>query len=121
MAEARVDRTVETVGQLLRVGTLTVVALVAVGTMLVLAAGRRPVAERGPAFDPGRTVGDVLALRPEGFLWLGLLLTVALPATRVALAVLGYARERDVRAMAVGLAILVVLALSVVLAVAVEA
>ena len=119
MAEVRSDRTVDTVGQLLRVGTLTVVALVAVGTVLVLAAGRRPLQERGPAFDPARTVGDVLALRPEGFLWLGLLLTVALPATRVALAVLGYARERDIPAAAVGLAILTVLAVSVVLAVAV--
>jgi uncharacterized membrane protein len=118
VVEARAHRTVETVGDLLRVGTLAVVTLVAVGTVLVLAAGRRPLLERGPEFDPARTIADLVALRPEGFLWLGLLLTVVLPAARVGLALIGFARERDVRAAAVGLAILTVLGVSVVLAVA---
>jgi uncharacterized membrane protein len=112
------DRTVEAVGQLLRIGTLAVLALVGAGTLLVLAEGRRPLVVAAPPLDPGHLVADLVALRPEAFLWLGLLLSVSLPAARVALALLGFVRERDARAVAVALGILGVLALSVVVAVA---
>ena len=107
---------VEAVGRLLGVGTITVVALVAVGTFLALAAGRRPIVDHGPALDPAALVSDILALRPEGFLWLGLVLTITLPAVRVLLALLGFVRLRDVRAAAVAVAVLSVLALSVAVA-----
>jgi uncharacterized membrane protein len=110
------DATVQAVGTLLGVGTLAVVGLVVVGTALVLAAGLRPLVDRGPALVPGTLIRDLVTLRPEGFLWLGLLLTVALPAARVALALLGFARARDVRAAGVAFAVLCVLAVSVAIA-----
>jgi uncharacterized membrane protein len=109
---------VQAVGALLGLGTLAVVGLVLVGSVLMLAAGLRPMVDRGPALDPGTLIRDVIALRPEGFLWLGLLLTVTLPAARVALALLGFARARDLRAASVAVAVLCVLALSVAIALA---
>lgn len=114
------DRTVQAVSGLLAAGTAVVLALVAAGTLLAVAAGRRALQEPGPALDVGRTIGDLIALRPEGFLWLGLLLTVALPPARVALALLGFAREGDRIATAVALAILGVLGLSTAVAVLLE-
>jgi uncharacterized membrane protein len=63
----------------------------------------------------------VLALRPAGFIWLGLAVVVATPAARVLAALVGYARQGD-RAMAVVAAlILAVIALSLMLAQALEA
>jgi len=61
-------------------------------------------------------VPDLLALRPGGFIWLGLLIVVATPAARVLAALLGYARLGDrMMAIVAGL-ILAVIALSVLLA-----
>jgi uncharacterized membrane protein len=84
--------------------------------LLALAAGRRPIVDHGPALDAAALVPDILALRPEGFLWLGLVLTVTLPAARVLFALLGFVRLRDVRAASVAVAVLCVLALSVAVA-----
>jgi uncharacterized membrane protein len=110
------DPTVHAVGTLLGAGTLVVVGLVLVGTLLALAAGRRPLTDHGPALDPSAILRDLVALRPEGFLWLGIVVGVALPAARVALAIVGFAREGDRRATAVAVAVLAVLGLSVVIA-----
>ena len=112
------DPTVQAVGQLLRFGTLGVVALVGAGTLLALAAGSRPIVEHGPLFEPARVVGDLFALRPAGLLWAGLVMTVALPAARVSLAFLGFARQRDRAAASVALAVLAVLGVSLAVALA---
>jgi uncharacterized membrane protein len=115
-AVERTDSTVQTIGTLLGAGTVAVVLLVTAGTLLALAAGRRPLSDHGPSLDPSTIVRDVLALRAEGFLWLGIVLAVTLPAARVVLAMVGFARRRDLRAAAVATAVLGVLGLSVVLA-----
>jgi hypothetical protein len=107
------DDIVRAAGTLLGVGTIAVVGLVTVGTLLTLAAGKRPMIDPGPPFDPALLFPNVLALRPEGFLWLGLVLTVMLPAARVLLSLLGFTRVRDLRAAGIALAVLCVLALSV--------
>jgi hypothetical protein len=119
-AEPAAGGTVQAVSRLLAAGTALVVGLVTVGTLLAVGAGRRPLQEPGPPLDVGRTIVDLLALRPEGFLWLGLLLTLVLPPARVALALLGFAREGDRTAAAVALAVLGVLGLSMVVAAALE-
>ena len=70
----------------------------------------------GPAFDLGRLVPDLAAFRPAGVIWLGLVLVVATPAARVGASLVGYARRGE-RAMAiVASLILLVIAVSVVLA-----
>ncbi len=110
------DPVVDRISGLLGAGTLAIVLAVGVGTLLVVLAGRTPVAEHGPALDVARIPGDLVALRPEGWLWLGLLLTVTLPIARVVLALVGFLRNGERRLAAVSVATLGVLALSVLIA-----
>jgi uncharacterized membrane protein len=91
------------------------VALLAVGVALLLAAGIGPLSG-GPVFDLGALVGDVAALRPAGFIWLGLLVVVATPSARVAASLVGYARRGERTMTIVSVLILVVIAVSVGLA-----
>ena len=108
------------IARLLTVGTYASIALLAIGFMLLLTAGLGP-RSGGPAFDPATLVGDLAGVRPAGFLGLGLLLLVATPAARVAVALVGYARTGERAMSAVALAILVVIGLSVVLGSGLEA
>jgi uncharacterized membrane protein len=101
-----------TIGRLITVGTYVAVALLAIGVVLLLAAGHSPL-EGGPPLDLAALPSDLLALRPEGFLWLGLLTVIAIPSARVGAALVAYAMSGE-RAMAVvSAAILGVIALSV--------
>jgi uncharacterized membrane protein len=103
------------IARLLTYGTYTAIGLLVVGLALLLAAGIAPLSG-GPAFDPGTLVGDLAALRPAGFIWLGLLVVVATPSARVLASLVGYLRSGE-RAMAVVSAlILLVIAVSVALA-----
>ncbi len=83
-----------------------------VGVLLLMGAGTSPTSG-GPGMDPGRLVADVLALRPAGFLWLGLIAVIAAPISRVTVALLAYARDRDWLMVGVSTAILVVIAIAV--------
>ena len=111
------DAVVDRISALLGAGTLVIVLTVAVGSLLLVLAGRTPVTEQGPALDAARIPGDLVALRPEGWLWLGLLLTVTLPIARVLLALLGFLRNGEQRMGAVSIATLGVLAVSIGIAV----
>ena len=106
------------VARFLGAGTLAVVALVAAGVVLMLVTGRAPLQQSGAPLDIGRLPADLAALRPEAFLWPALLLTIALPVGRLALAMVGYAGSADRRLPLVAAAALGVLALSVALALA---
>jgi uncharacterized membrane protein len=103
------------VARLLTVGTYASIALLAAGVIAMVAAGRSPL-EQASRFDPARLAADLAALRPEGFLWLGIVLVVATPSARVATSLIGYVRMAD-RAMAVvSVLILAVIGLSVIAA-----
>ena len=103
------------IARLLTFGTFASMGLLVVGFVLMLANGIGPLSG-GPAFDPSTLVPDLVALRPAGFLWLGLIAAVATPAARVLASLVGYVRRGE-RAMAiVATLILAVIALSVVLA-----
>jgi uncharacterized membrane protein len=103
------------VARLLTVGTYASIALLAAGVSAMAAAGRSPL-DPAPRFDPGRIPADLGALRPEGFLWLGILFVIGTPSARVATSLVGYLRAGD-RAMAVvSVLILVVIGVSVVAA-----
>jgi uncharacterized membrane protein len=103
------------IARLLTVGTYLSVGLLLVGVGLMLVTGIGPLSG-GPAFDLTKIGPDLLARRPAGFLWLGLVAVVATPAARVVASLVGYVRGGE-RTMAVvaGL-ILLVIALSVGLA-----
>jgi uncharacterized membrane protein len=107
-----------TIARLLTAGTYLSVALLGIGVALMAAAGVAP--RGGPAFDPTRLAADLAALRPEGFLWLGLIAAIATPSARVAASLVGYLRGSERRMALVSLLILGVIALSVLLATATE-
>ena len=98
--------------RVLQLGTYISVALVAVGSILLLASGGSPIAG-GPPLDFGRLPADVLALRPEGFLWLGILGVLSTPALRVGRALLGFSRRGERRMVAISLLVLTVIAVGV--------
>ncbi len=103
------------IARVITIGTYASIALLAVGVVLMLAAGIGPLSG-GPVFDAGRLVGDLVALRPAGFIWLGLLVVVATPAARVAASLIGYRRRGEGTMATISLLILIVIAASVVLA-----
>jgi uncharacterized membrane protein len=108
------------IGRMLAGGTLVVVGLVGVGSFVLLATGRGPSsAAPGPGLDLGRLPGDLLAVRPEGLLWLGLCLTIALPTVRVVAALVAFRRAGDTRyeRIATGVLLTMAVALGVALAV----
>jgi uncharacterized membrane protein len=107
------------IARLLTVGTYASIALLTVGFALMLASGISPLTGT-PRFDPGSIPADILALRPLGFLWLGLIVIVATPSARVVASLVGYARSGERPMVYVSIAILVVIALSVTLATGLE-
>ena len=103
------------IARILTIGTYASIGLIAVGVVLMLLDGIGPLSD-GPAFDATRLVPDLTALRPAGFLWLGLIAAVATPAARVLASLIGYARRGEREMSIVASLILVVIALSVALA-----
>jgi len=104
-----------TIARLLTIGTYLSIALLVIGLCLKLATGVE--SSVGPAFDLTRLVPDLLGLKPEGFLWLGLLVVVATPAARVVASLIGYLRRGEQRMAIVAALILLVIGASVALAV----
>jgi uncharacterized membrane protein len=105
-----------TIGRLLISLTYVAVTLLAIGVALLFVRGISPLSG-GPLFEARRLVGDIAALAPAGFLWLGLIAVIAAPVVRVIAAAIGYARAGDRSMVLIALAILAVLAASVVTAV----
>jgi uncharacterized membrane protein len=103
------------IGRLLTVGTYLTVGVLGLGVLAMLLAGRSPLDAALP-LDLGRLPQDLVRLRPEGFLWLGLLAVVVTPLARVLVALIGFARRGEQRMALVSLAVLLVVALGVMLA-----
>jgi uncharacterized membrane protein len=108
------------VGRLLRTGTITAVAILAVGVVLMIVHGISPTDKPFPAFDLARIPADIAALRPEGFLWLGLIAVMLTPISRVTASLVGYVRAADRTMVLISIAILTVIAVSILLSVVVE-
>jgi uncharacterized membrane protein len=105
----------QSIARLLSLGTYVSIGLLVVGVGLMVIDGIGPMS-KGPAFDLARLGPDLVAFRPAGFLWLGLLAVIATPTARVAASLVGYARRGE-RAMAiVAVLILAVILTSVALA-----
>lgn len=104
------------IGRMLIGATYIAVALLLVGVALMATQGISPLAD-APPFHLGAIAADILALQPTGFLWLGLLVVIATPISRVVVALVGYARSGDHLMVAVSIAILAVITIGVVIAV----
>ena len=102
-------------GRLLIAITYVAVVLLTIGVVLMLLAGISPLAV-GPPFDPSQIIPDILALEPAGFLWLGLLAVIATPLSRVAGAAIGFARRGEPLMAVISVAILTVIAISIIAA-----
>jgi len=100
--------------RLLAIGTFAGVGLLAIGVGLMAVAGRSPLDPKAQ-FDLGRLPVDVMAGRPEGVLWLGLLVVIATPSARVAASLAGFARAGERAMVAVSAAILLVIAVGVII------
>ena len=107
------------IARLLTGGTYVSVAVLAVGTAMMLASGVQPLGA-APRFDLGQVGDDLLHLRAAGFLWLGLVAVIATPASRVAASLVGYLRGGEPRMAIVAALILAVIVLSVGLAIGLE-
>jgi uncharacterized membrane protein len=96
----------------LEAGTYISIALIATGAVLLLASGGSPVAGGGPlSFD--RVGPDLVALRPAGFLWLGILGVLATPGLRVLRAGVGFARRGERGMALVALFVVLVIGLGI--------
>ena len=105
------------IARLMTTGTYLAMGLVLVGVAGMLLAGVDPLAHgTPPAFDLGRIPGNLLALRPEGFLWAGLVVVMGIPIGRVIVAGIGFLRVGDRRLAAVSLAVLLVVLASIIAA-----
>lgn len=105
------------IGRLLIVVTYIAVALLVIGVALLIVAGISPLAG-GPPLDLGSLASDLLSLAPSAFLWLGLLVVIATPISRVIAAAVGFGRAGDRLLVVVACAILLTIAISVASAIA---
>jgi uncharacterized membrane protein len=116
------DRRLETIiGRLLQVGVLVAAATVSAGGVLYLIQNHsghvdyRSFVPGGPSL---RTLSGIVLsaahFESQGLIQLGLLLLIATPVARVALAVVGFALERDRLYTVVSLIVLVILAFSLI-------
>jgi uncharacterized membrane protein len=111
------DRLDLAIARVLSIGTYAGIALLVAGLGLMVLAGRSPLDPTVP-FDPGRLTGDLLAGRPDGAVWLGLLVLIATPSARVAASLVGYLRAGERGMVAVSVAILLVVTAGVIVAAA---
>ncbi len=102
------------IARLLTAGTYLSIGLLAIGVVLMAIHGVSPL-DPSPTFGLDRIPTDIVALKPEGFLWLGLLVTLATPLVRVAVSLHGYLVGGERRMAAVSVAILAVVTVGVVI------
>lgn len=110
----RDDNLEPALARVLQAGTYASIALIAIGTVLLVASGTSPLAA-SPALSLERLLADITAGHPEGFLWLGILGICATPALRVAGALLGFWRRGERGMVAIAFLILAVVAAGVVI------
>ncbi|MFZ5854949.1 MAG: DUF1634 domain-containing protein [Chloroflexota bacterium] len=91
------------------------VGLIGLGVVLMIAGGISPL-DRALGLDPARLADDILAGRPEGVLWLGLVAVIGTPTVRVTASLVGYLHDGERPMVLVALGILGVIAASVLLA-----
>jgi uncharacterized membrane protein len=106
-----------TVARLLSIGTNVAVGILALGVAAMAISGRSPLEVPFPALDLSRIPADLVAVRPEGFLWLGLLAVIVTPTSRVVASLIGFARGDERTMLLISLAILGVIGASVLISV----
>jgi uncharacterized membrane protein len=104
------------IGRLLIGATYLAVVLLGIGVVSMVVNGISPL-DGGPPIDPGAITAGLTSMTPAGFLWLGLLVVIATPISRVVAAAVGFGRAGDARMALIAVAILLVIVSGVVIAV----
>ncbi len=105
------------VARILVAGTYLAVGLILVGVLGMLAQGIDPLAlDTAPAFDPAAIPSDVASLRPAGFIWAGIVVVMTLPIGRVVVAGAGFFASGERRLALISALVVLVVALSLVVA-----
>jgi uncharacterized membrane protein len=104
------------IARMLTIGTRVAVCLVLVGVVAMLARGIDPLTAAFGGFSLAAIPGDLIALRPEGFLWAGLLVVMSMPVGRVVVSGFGFFAAGNRRLALVSLLVVLVLIASVVAA-----
>lgn len=107
--------------RLLTLGTRIALGLILIGVVGILLKGIDPFA--GGAFPPYSLTaipGQIAALAPEGFIWAGLTVLVALPLGRVIVSGAGFLAARDRRLALVSVLVLLIIAASIAAALGLE-
>jgi uncharacterized membrane protein len=104
------------IARILSIGSAASIVLLVIGTGLLLASGGSPLDTNWPPFEPSTLVEDILALQPAGFLYLGLIVAIATPLARVGVALVAFARARDLRMALISAAVLAVVAAAIAVA-----
>jgi uncharacterized membrane protein len=109
------------IGRLMVWGVYAAMALIVTGIVLAGLAGIDPLAHTlEPALDPVGIVTAMLALQPEGFLWAGIVLILAIPIGRVVVAGVGFLATGERRFALISLMVLLVVLVSIVTALGLE-
>ena len=117
---AAADSVESVVARLLSIGTVAAIGLLAIGSILLALRGGSPF-DTAATMDLSRIPADLVAGRPDGFLWLGLIVAIATPCARVLASLAGYIRRREQAMVLISILILAVIALTVALAGTIEA
>ena len=102
--------------RLLTWGTRVAMALILVGVVGMALTGVDPISATAPGFSLAAIPGLTLSLQPEGFLWAGLVVLVALPLGRVVVSGAGFLAAGDRRLALVSVLVILVIGISVVAA-----
>ena len=108
-----------TLGRLLIGMTYVAVALLVVGVGLMIVNGISPLAG-GPPFDPALIWEELRDGDPVAFLWLGLIVVIATPITRVTVSAVGFAREGQWRMVGIAAGIMAIILVGIVSSIALE-
>ncbi len=101
------------IARLLTLGTRAAVVFILAGVVMMLAHGIDPLTAAIPAFSLSSIPGDLVALRPAGFLWSGLLVVMAMPVARVVVSGVGFFAAGNRRLALVSLLVVLVLSAAV--------
>lgn len=107
------DRIEVRIARVLSAGAVVAVALLLAGIVLMAVRGVAPDVPDYPPFDPGSIIGDMLALRPAGFLWAGIVVVIVTPIIRVVGELVGFSLRRERGLALTAAAILIVVGTSV--------
>jgi uncharacterized membrane protein len=107
------------IARVLMAGTYIGVALIAAGVALMLARGISPL-DPPPPLAAGDIPAAAAAIRPEALLAVGIVGIILTPSARVTASLVGYVRDGERTMALISLAILGVIALSVVLAIGLQ-